>query len=455
MLTVAFLLLGEVLIFIPSIARFRLTYLEERVAAAHLATLSLDVRPGVPIDPVLEQELLRHAGVLAVTLWRPGAELMLGRPVSVDRVFDLRRSSAFSLIVDAVDSMRRGEDRMSRIIGSSDMEPNTIVDVILDETPLRSAMFDYAGRILTLTLVLSAIVGLLLFLSLRGMIIRPLEEITERLAAFRRTPEDPSLDRHDIARADEIGVVEAELAAMQRRLRQALVEKTRLAVLGAAVSRISHDLRSILASAVLISDRLESSSDPAVRRAAPRLVQSLDRAIRLCADTLDFAREKPQPPRLTTFDLKELVAEVAEDGIRDAPRFRVAIGVPEAMRITADRDQLYRVFLNLLRNARQAVAGEAGELRVCALKGQGVIRVTVADSGPGIPVNVLPHLFESFSGSGKSEGNGLGLAICREIMRAHGGDISLLASGPSGTAFELVLPEGREVAPMVVMEERV
>ena len=172
---------------------------------------------------------------------------------------------------DALESLAHRGERLLRVIGPSPQETGTMVDIIVPEAPMWTAMVDYSIRILTLSIVLSVLVAAMLFFGLQRMIVRPLRRITEELAAFRDRPEDSTADREPAERADEIGVVEQELATMRHGLRRALAEKTRLAALGAAMSRISHDLKNILATAVLISDRLESSADPSVRqrRAAP------------------------------------------------------------------------------------------------------------------------------------------------------------------------------------------
>lgn len=439
-LTVAFVLLGEVLIYVPSIARFRRSFLEERVAAAHLAALALDLPVQERLPQALEANLLRHAGVLSITLWRPDAELMLGRVVPVDAVFDLREATPALLMVASFETLALGEGRTIRVIAESEPEPGTTVDIILDETAMRSEMLDYSWRILLLSLVLSAIVASLLFLSLRRMIVQPLRSITGRLAEFRERPEAATGERPPTPRLDEIGVVERELERMQRGLRRALHEKTRLAALGAAVSKISHDLKSILASAVLVSDRLEASADPAVRSVTPRLVDSLDRAIRLCADTLRFAREQPRELELQSFRLRALVEEVGAVVTGDAPGLAWRNMVDPALQVAGDRDQLYRVLLNLGRNSRHALGERPGEIRITAQRSGTETRIEVRDDGPGLPERVREHLFESFSGSTRADGSGLGLAICLEIMRAHGGDIALLDTGPAGTSFELRLP---------------
>ena len=158
-------------------------------------------------------------------------------------------------------------------------------------------MYEYSWRILNLSVVISVITATLMFVALRWMMVRPLENLTRSLIAFRRAPEDRSSDLTDLGRRDEIGVAQREMAAMKEGLRAALRQRTRLATLGTAVNKISHDLRNMLATATLISDRLVESQDPEVRRIAPTLVRAIDRAATLCSTTLNFTRETP-PLRL-------------------------------------------------------------------------------------------------------------------------------------------------------------
>lgn len=443
-LTVVFVLLGEVLIYIPSIARFRATFLEARLAAAHLASLSVDLGDRSTVTPQLEAALLSHAGVVSITLWRPFGQVMLGRKTSVDQVYDLREAGAWRMIVDSLATLAGPGTRTIRVIGPSPYYPATMVDIVLPEAPLRAAMLDYSWRILALSIVLSLIVALAIFLSLRRMIVMPLARLSAAVQRFRDQPEDAAGDLQPSRRRDEIGIVERELAQMQVRVRQALLQKTRLAALGAAVSRIHHDLRNILASGVLLSERLDASADPAVRKIAPRLIDALERAARLCADTLSFARSRPTPARPRRFALHGLVADVLETATPPGVDQRNL--VPPALVLEADPDQLYRVLLNLVRNAREALVGRGGSIAVAAEAGPDGVRITVADDAGGLPRVVREHLFEPFSTTGKLDGTGLGLAIARELMRAQGGDISLLATSADGTTFMLQLP-ARCVAP--------
>ncbi len=440
-LTIAFVLLGEVLIYVPSIARFRRGWLDERIAAAHLATLSLQAAGERGIDAALEAELLSQAGVLSVTLREPAAELMLGKLPAVQKIVDLRAQSALGMIGEAFDTLWQGGQRTIRVIGPSPQRPSVLVDISLHEAGLWQDMVSYSWRILTLSIAISLLTALLVYAALQLMIVRPLRRITESIIAFRRRPEDASTALPASDRGDELGLVQMELRRMQEGLRAALAQKTRLAALGSAVSKINHDLRNLLANAMLLSDRLEQSQDPEVRHVTPRLVESMDRAARLCAETLNFARAEVVAPNKTRFALAPLLDEVGEavpgpdqSGVHWRNEVRAEVMV------YADRDQLFRVLMNLSRNAVQALAAGGGLISVGAWQAGNDLVIELADTGQGIPNAARAHLFEAFSGSARPGGTGLGLPIAREIMRAHGGDVELVQTGAEGTVFRLTLP---------------
>jgi signal transduction histidine kinase len=440
-LTAAFVLLGEILIYVPSIARFRNVYLDERIAAAHLATLSLEAAGGADIDGTLENEPLDHAGVLSVTLREPAPQLMLGKLPPVEQVFDLRTAGPLALIGEAFVTLRHGGDRTIRVIGPSPQRRAVLVDISLSEQGLWNAMANYSWRILTLSIVISLITALLVYAALQLTIVRPLRRITASVVAFRARPEDPEAALPPSTRGDEIGVVQTELARMQEGLRTALAQKTRLAALGGAVSKINHDLRNLLANAMLLSDRLEQSQDPEVRRVAPRLVEAMDRAARLCAETLNFARAEVARPRKARFALAPLLDEVGEGLLgQNHAGVRWRNEVRAEVMLYADRDQLFRVLVNLGRNAVQALSDGGGLISIGAWQAGDNTVIELADTGKGIPDAAQNHLFEAFAGSTRPGGTGLGLPIAREIMRAHGGDVALAQTGPEGTVFRLTVP---------------
>ena len=449
-LTVLFVLLGEVFIYVPSIARHRLVFLEERIGAARIAALAVEAAPDGMVTEELRAALLERAGVRAVSLKRTGTRRLVlsdGMPATVDATIDLRQATPMRLIAQAAETLQVGGQRTIRVMGRAPGDPSdTVVDILLSEAPMYAAMVDYSERILVLSLILAFVVAGLVYLSLHWLMVLPLGRMTDSLVSFRRAPEDAASTVRVSGRRDEIGLAQRELQVMQRRVRAALRQRARLAALGAGVAKINHDLRNMLATAALLTDRLAAARDPEEQKLALPLVAAMDRAIALCTQTLSFATGRLPAPRRVSFALSPLVDEVkaalpvGDEGVVWLNE------VPPELSIIADRDQLYRVINNLMQNAVQALVGHAGggTVRVSAWRDAAETVVEIADTGPGLPSGVRDHLFEAFAGGGRSEGTGLGLAIARDLVRNHGGDIDLERTGPAGTAFRLRLPDPPE-----------
>jgi len=456
LLTIFFVMLAELLIWTPSVARYRKVYLEESIARGHLSMIALETMPEEPVAKALEQALLFHTNAYSIVLDRPERRsLMVSKemPPKVDLVVDLRVDSFFGFIRDAFSALARARNRVIRVIGISPKDPTVTVEVLMDEAPMRAAMWDYSQRIFNLSIVISLFTASLVYISLQMLLVGPMRRITESMARFRQAPEDSTRSITASARIDEVGIAERELAVMQQELRTALQQKTRLAALGAAVAKINHDLRNSLATAVLASDKLADIDDPEVKRVVPRLYKSIDRAVALCSQTLNFVGDADIDLVLDRFPLKELVDEagVAVKAIDDkrrglAWRNEVAGGVT----LEADRSQLFRVLSNLGRNAVEA---GAREVRVGARRDGRWLVIDVADDGPGLAPAARAKLFQPFAGSAKDGGTGLGLAIVRDIARAHGGDVTLVDSeAPGGgrdrgATFRLTLPADRKDGP--------
>jgi len=449
LLTVFFVMLSEVFIYAPSIGRYRITYMEERIAAAQLASLALEAPANNRVSTELLEELLRSAKSYGIVLRRPDSRaLMLSRnmPPEVHATYDTRDTEFFPLIGEALSVMWSTERRMIRIVGPSPRDPNVVVETVINEWIMREMMLDYSGRILLLSIVISLMTATLVFFSLQWMFVRPMMSLTDSMEKFRRDPDDARMLIRPGRRRDEIGRAQRELAQMQRGLRDALKQRNRLAALGTAVTKINHDLRNILATAQLVSDHVSDSADPNVKRIAPTLLGAIDRAVALCSRTLSFANEGSPAPELTHFDLSGLVSDIAtEISARDNQSGMIENSVPRDLSIFADRDQLYRVLSNLVLNAFQA---GATKVAVSAQADAEMTSIEVADNGPGLPERVRAHLFEPFQSSTRVGGAGLGLAIARDLMRGHGGDAELVQSGEDGTTFLLRLPveEKRERA---------
>lgn len=441
LLTIAFVMVAEVLIYTPSIARFRDVWLTEKLAAAHLAALATVAAPEGMVTPQLERELLDHVDAYRIYLTRPGLQLYsLGMlpPAPVTNVIDMEGEGALDMIAKAFEAMANGEGRISRIRGYSPRDPTAEIEVIFEETRLHRAMWDFSWRILGLSIIISLFTASLVFLALRWLTVKPLMRFTQRMEAFRDNPDDPGAIIVPSRRRDEVGVAERELHHMQIAVLAALKQKDRLAALGTAVTKVNHDLRNMLGTASLVSERLAFSGDPDVQRTVPKLLEALDRAADLCTRTLDYTREGGPLLNRSRFELHALVEELEGDLAQVLPSESALVNkVPNGLHVNADCDQLRRVFVNLARNAFQA-----GAERVAIEADADTERylISVRDDGPGLPPRARKHLFQPFAGSARAQGTGLGLAIAREIVTAHRGDIRLIESGADGTAFQIALP---------------
>lgn len=455
-LTVVFVMLAEVLIFVPSIANFRMNWFHERLASAQIAVLALEAAPDRMVSEALSRELLNNAGVLAVTLRRPDSRGLLLKAAElpmVDRSYDLRARSGVENTMDVFETVFSSKRRTIRLISKARLEGGNFIEIVIDEKPLQAAMWEFSVNIFLLSLVISIIAATLVYLSLNWMLVRPMRRLTRNMIRFREAPEDPDRAIIPSARRDEIGRAELELNSMQNQLRQTLKQKNRLAALGLAVSKISHDLRNLLAHAQLVSDRLAHVDDPVVRRITPKLVSALDRAIDLCTNTLKYGQAREVPPQPHPFELAPLAGEVIET--LDLGKGRPAdpqmiVDMPDGLEINADREQIFRVLLNLGRNAKQVLENsparsvEALIILKARRSGQHTL-IEMTDNGPGVPEAARLHLFEAFQGSANKGGTGLGLAISSELVQAHGGRLELVEAG-QGATFRITLPAGCNAA---------
>ncbi|MCZ6859105.1 MAG: HAMP domain-containing sensor histidine kinase [Alphaproteobacteria bacterium] len=439
-----FVMLVEVFVYAPSVARYRKVYFEERIAGAHLATLALEAAPDHMIGRALKKELLDHARAYAVVTRQPGQrKLMLLRdmPPRIDRVVDMRKGSFTGWILDAFGTMLQSKNRILRVIGRSPKDSTVLIEVVLDETPLRAELYDYSQRILVLSLIISLVTAILVYFSLHWLLVRPMRRLTTSMTEFAAAPENPEKVMVPSRRSDEVGVAERQLRAMQMGLRDALRQRARLAAVGEAVAKINHDLRNMLSTASLVSDRLTDTTDPEVKRVTPMLVRAIDRAVVLCTDTLDFTRNEAIEPKKMKLKLRAVIEDVgsALPLEVDGGSAKFDNKVEPDFEVMADRGQLFRALSNLGANALEA---GAGVLVFSACAKNGSVSIDVSDDGPGLPKVAREHLFEPFSGSARSGGTGLGLAISRELAQAHGGDLKLVSSSGKGTIFRIVLPLG-------------
>jgi len=420
LLTIIFVMLAEVFIFVPSVARFREDYLQQRLELAQLASLAL-----------LGNEM---------------RELILSSPLSkpVMRTYDLRDAGAYVLIKDALATLFINEEEIIRVIGRPVKGAGIEIETTLEVMPLRDAMLEYGRNIFLLSLLISVISSAMLFVAVRRVLVRPIRNLVANMMDYQDNPEDVTRVIEPKNRVVELRAAEDTLHDLQTQLTAHLKQKERLAQLGEAVAKISHDLRNILTTTQLLADRIEMSEDPVVARVAPKLVASVGRAINLCEHTLTYGKAEEAAPKPERFRLGELVDEIIDsENLRDeAQNVKIRCEFEPDFELVADREQMFRVLINLIRNARQAmVASEGGgEICVRANRSPSGTQMQLCDTGPGLPDAAREKLFQPFRGSVRKGGTGLGLAIAAELVRGHGGSLDLAETSSQGTCFRIFLP---------------
>ncbi|MGD9916084.1 MAG: ATP-binding protein [Rhizobiaceae bacterium] len=450
LLTAGFVIVAELLIFLPSIAGYRLRWLEERLGtAAAVSVVLLESDEPLSLSREAQDEVLKAIGAQAIAVRDAGVSTLLAvseMPPEVDEHVDLDATGWTMAMTDALDTIVFGGDRILRVfgrVGDSTKE----YELLMPDRKLRTAMLVYARNIALLGLLIALITAAPVFWAINRVIIRPVRGMTRSMLSFARAPDDRARIVVPSDRVDEIGIAERELAEMQTTLQKMLAEQKHLADLGLAVSKINHDMRNLLSSVQLMSDRLRSVKDPAVQAFAPKLVRALDRAVSYSEGVLAYGRTQEAAPVRRRIRLRQLVDDVhGLLGIDPDSGIEFLNDVEAGFEIDADPEQLFRVLTNLCRNAVQAMSGDPDgalvrRLTVGAERNGSVCRILVTDTGPGLPPKALDNLFVAFRGSARIGGTGLGLAIAQELARAHGGAVELLETRGGHTVFAITIPD--------------
>ena len=461
LLTIPLVVIAGILIYVPAIANFRINRLNDRLAAANTAALVLDAAPLGMVPDSLSRQILGSIGARAVAIKMGQQRRLLASadlPLSIDHDVDMRTVTVWSAIVDSFETMLETGNQAIRVVGPAPGGAQ-FIEVVIDELPLRRAMYRFSRNLLLVSLGIGTLTAGLVYLALHYLFVRPMRRLTANLVGFHENPESAARIIVPGQRGDEIGVAERELSDMQRDLVSMLHQKSRLAALGLAVSKINHDLRNLLASSQLLSDQLASVPDPRVQRFAPKLMRSLERAIAFCQSTLSYGRAQEAAPDRRMILIEPVVVEVRESvGLASDASIAWISAIERGLTADADPDQLFRVLLNLVRNAAQALESRPHsdvatlQIRITGRREGSVTIIEVSDTGPGVPAKARDHLFEAFQTSGRPGGSGLGLAIAAELVRAHGGDIHLV-EGTIGATFRIAIPD-RPVELQIVRNER-
>ena len=457
-LSVVIFIVVEVVLSIQALAAAQQSWLNDRVTRAWIASEAIDTSQNNTVSRKMSSKLLESAGTLYLSLPNnnDGSSNRLFDPnvVVPDEVMDLRPKhgwqSDLAYLWAPWDTFMAKPGRLIHLVAHPRIRRDQLIEIVVPGDPLKRELLASLSTLIRTSLLISLAAGAFVFLGLQFFIVGPIQRLTDDVHRFKTNPEDLSIKPHTSRRSDEIGQIERELASMQEEVRNALRSRARLAALGQAVSKINHDLRNMLTSAQMASDRLALSGDPQVAKALPRLERALDRALSLAQNVLTYGKSDEHAPQIQIVRLKDLADAAAEDAGLCLPGsngdgVRFTLRAPKSFSFEADPEQMYRLLVNLMRNARQAIELQPnrrtlGRVTLTAVKTSEHVLLIVGDNGPGIPEKLREKLFQPFSSSLTPGGTGLGLAIARELAQLHGGDVHLLQTGTDGTSFEIKLP---------------
>ncbi len=333
-----------------------------------------------------------------------------------------------------------------------------------DYTPFTTALVDVGGRTIgelrilrsfdaarrriaglrtkiVLLWAIAVLAGFILTYLLARRLLKPVQALDSAASEIAKGNYDVAVE---VESEDEIGRLAEtfnSMCASIRGAREELIHKERISTIGRLSTSIIHDLRNPLASIYGGAEMLVDNdfSVDQVKRLARNIYRSSRRIQELLQELADVTRGRPHVRELCR--LREVI-EAAQGTVAPAAQrdnIEVRIEVPPDLELPLDRSPMERVFQNLLGNAIEAMPG-GGLLRVSAERKGSEVLVSVEDSGPGIPAAIVPQLFKPFVTVGKKNGMGLGLALSRQTVVDHGGDLWTDASVSSGARFILRLP---------------
>ncbi len=450
LMTIGFVLLAELLLFIPSLASFRQEGLEMRARAAALVAESLtgsDSASGMSREAsaMLAKQFMAQTDAEFLAAFQDGRTvLVLGSPPqgTVAIVTDLREGSELSFMATAMEFFASG-DAYLRLIAPSPVEGQDRLEMLIPCAAIGAELRAYAGRIALLSILIALFVGALIYLAMLRLIVSPVRKLAAEMTAFREAPEQgrrgpaPALTRED-----EIGQLQREFREMKQSLRAAFRQRERLAGLGLSVTKINHDLRNVLSTALLMADRLSLSDDPQLAEMGERLTRTVERGVGLTEEVLEYSSAREPEPVSERVSVRAVCDEVASELRTAFPRVRVMRDVPN-ISVSADPEQLHRILSNLARNAAEAMvhAGTTNPQVKFAAESVGeTVILTISDTGPGLPENVEDRIFLPFTRGTREGSTGLGLSISKELAEGMGGSLELMETGEHGTSFILGLP---------------
>lgn len=444
-------MLAEMLLFIPSVALYRQGWIEDRAEQAGLMAQALTGVPNYQASESLTKQFMNDTDVALMSAKSDNVkEFLLGEPpAEVGHMVevDLTKSNSFPSLLAPLQDVFSGRQDVLRVIVVSPVKGQDTLELLIPRQNLRIELLEYLKRIFWWSLAIAIITGTLIYWAMSAMIIRPVEQLAEDMTAFREDPERRRNIQTRSKRKDEIGQLQREFTDVKQSQRAAFRQRERLAGLGLAVAKINHDLRNVLSSALLISDRLSMNPDEKLADMGERLTRTVERGIGLTEDVLSYSKAETADPQIQDTRIAFTIGEAASDVIAKFPGTQFRNTVPTDMMVRTDPDHAYRIFQNLFKNAAQAMAAherETRRLNVSAEVRDDRAELRISDTGPGLPDRARDNLFKAFSGgqahNSNTKSTGLGLSISKELAKAQGGDLNLMSTDESGTRFLLTLP---------------
>lgn len=369
--------------------------------------------------------------------------LILGDPPTADiiAVEDLRDAGAFPDFFATMVGFFANGDGYLRIITASPIPGQDRLELLVPCAAIGAELRAYAGRILLLSVLIAMFVGALIYLAMLRLIVRPVRQLADDMTAFREAPERRRRLNPSLERGDEIGQLQREFHEMKQSLRGSFRQRERLASLGLSVTKINHDLRNVLSTALLMADRLSMNADPALAAMGERLTRTVERGVGLTDDVMKYSSAREAEPDLETVKLGRIVADLQMDMRTAFPKIWINNKIDCDLMITADPEQLHRILSNLFRNAAEAMAGQNdATIDISTDLVADTVIVQIGDNGPGLPDYVEDRLFLPFTRGTREGSTGLGLSISKELAEKMGGSLELLDTSADGTRFILGLP---------------
>jgi len=451
LLTIGFVMLAELLLFIPSAALFRQSWLMDRTQEAGLLAQAITGVPNFEASKLLTEQFKEDTDVVVMSIKQDGHNQLVlgmtegdGATISGDAKFqmiDLRERRRFPRFRDAFMDFFGSKEGYLRVVALSPVEGQESLELIIPRVKIQHALRDYFVRVFSLSLIIAIITGSMIYLTMRALIISPVQRLAMDMTRFRENPSFRSASSAEAKRKDEIGQLEREFINMKQSLRASFRQRERLAGLGLSMAKINHDLRNVLAGALMTSERLAADKDERIAKTGKRLIRNLERGVGLTEDVLAYSKADTADPKLENVRVSFLLGEVAADVVGQFPGTSFKNKVPSELLVRVDPDHAYRIFNNIFRNASQAMQSqEKRVLSVAADVHDGRVNIMLSDTGPGLPDKARENLFQAFKGGQNKKGStGLGLTISKELAIAQGGDLNLVSTDETGTRFQVTL----------------